>query len=1123
VSAPVAAVVTCQDHCATLHACVTALRSRAGTAAGPRIVVADCGSSDGSLAVARAIPGVEVVAAGDRNVAAVFNRAVAGLPRGTDVVRVRGDVVVRTDGWLVRLLHCAAARPDAGAFGVRLLHCDGRIRSVGRDIVTGVGAHPRHANRRQWQQGGGSGQLVEVDAVPAAFAFYRRAVFDAVGGLDEGYGFDTGDDDDYCLAVRRRGHAVLVDGGIEATDLSPASSPTTNIQDRDLRERLEPLALRETVVRRAQARRFASKWGFDLRHPDLDEVRRRWGHTAICWRIGERMRWRPSCAEPPVDVVIVTWNNRALLARCLESVAATLYPAVHVHVADNGSTDGTLELLEQLRASFPFPLQVHALPLNTGVAVGFNLGIVRGDGELVARLDDDVIVPPDWLAKLVETMHRRPFAGCVGPKIQNDDARRTIQCGPFRMFPAVWAHADEDDQGQADYVARTVHVRGCCNLYRRDVLAACGLFDLRYSPSQWDDPDHHVALGVAGYEVLYDGRVGVVHAVTSGKGRSWPAVTNQLANADKLLGKWGNDVWQVLDTALDLSRLGRLLPPDVGAATRAALPAPGDFPSACGLPVTSADDQATKFVRYQRIALDRAGPLAPLWQDALHAACAARRDGHARRAADLLHSLLDFAPAWSEAILELARCYADLAQPDEVERQVALLRELCRAPELLAAADGLAAAALRPRAGDAGDAMHAVGERRVLVPQRASGSPKHLRVLMTNTYVARCAGGDMLQIRKTKQYLERLGVEVEVAHRPHPDPTGFDVVHAFNLWFPAQVLPQVRGIRAAAPEVPIVLTPIYWSMSEKNWAERAVPLVFRDGATRAQRDALLAALADGSLQLNGARRGEAEAGVFPGFEDYQRAILGLVDWLLPQSECEQALLQRTFGTALPHTIVRNAAERAVFEGADPGSFRRATGLSDFVLTVGLVEVRKNQLLLLEALRDTGLPVVVVGRNYDAAYLRACRQVAAPGTLFLEHLPHEQLASAMRAARVFALPSWMECAAFASLEAAVAGCQLVVGNRTSEREYFGDAAYYADPADVRSIRDAVVTAWQRSDADSARRRTLQERCARDYTWEQVAAQTLAGYEAALAARGRTVPPPGSRGSAQRSGGSALVSP
>jgi glycosyltransferase involved in cell wall biosynthesis len=110
----------------------------------------------------------------------------------------------------------------------------------------------------------------------------------------------------------------------------------------------------------------------------------------------------------------------------------------------------------------------------------------------------------------------------------------------------------------------------------------------------------------------------------------------------------------------------------------------------------------------------------------------------------------------------------------------------------------------------------------------------------------------------------------------------------------------------------------------------------------------------------------------------------------------------------------------------------------------------------------------------------------------------------------------------SLEAAVAGCQLVVGNRTSEREYFGEAAYYADPADVRSIRDAVVTAWRQRDADAARRLALQQRCARDYTWEQVAAKTLAGYEHALAARGRPVPAPGTRVSAPRPVGPALVS-
>jgi glycosyltransferase involved in cell wall biosynthesis len=184
------------------------------------------------------------------------------------------------------------------------------------------------------------------------------------------------------------------------------------------------------------------------------------------------------------------------------------------------------------------------------------------------------------------------------------------------------------------------------------------------------------------------------------------------------------------------------------------------------------------------------------------------------------------------------------------------------------------------------------------------------------------------------------------------------------------------------------------------------------------------------------------------------------------------------------------------------------GVKDFVLIVGLVEPRKNQLMLLHALRETGLPLVVIGRHYDYPYYRLCRKFAPPGTLFIDHLPHEQLASAFKAARVHALPSWMECAAFVNVEAALCGCALAVSDRTSEREYFGSNAYYCDPASVDSIRKAVLSAHQNHARDAEKRARLVAQFRTEFTWKRAAAATLDGYRAALAARA-AVPanPPG----------------
>ena len=728
---------------------------------------------------------------------------------------------------------------------------------------------------------------------------------------------------------------------------------------------------------------------------------------------------------------------------------------------------------------------------------------MQGEGELVARLDDDVILPSDWLTKLVETMHRRPFAGCVGPKILNDNVRRTIQCGPFRMFPGTSGFVDEEDSGQADFVARCTHVRGCCNLYRRDVLDEVGLFDLRYAPSQWDDPDHHVAVQAAGYEVIYDGRVGVVHALTTGKGRTYAAKTNQLANRSKLDGKWGHKAWQILETALDTSRLGRLLPADEAAWAREQ-PSPMSYPRTGRVDPDPDDfDHAEKFLRYEDMVRRCGGALADVWSQVDERAQSMLRDGAPAGAVQMLLGVLDHVPVDPVFWALLAQAYVEIAMPEEARRYLRIARDLRPDLDWSSTAKLIDSAAVARSGGLVGDRTAMVGESRVTPISAAAAGDAKLKVLMTNTYLPRVAGGDMGQIKKVAESLRRAGVDVDVRYQAHPDPTGYDIVHVHNLWFPSQTLPQVKGIRTQCPNVPVALTPIYWDMAEKSWAEQAIPVIFDKGRKTQVRQAYLQALADGSLEIGGHKRSESSSNPYPGFEDYQRQIVKSVGWLLPQSRAEWQLIREKFEVDTPATLVTNGAERGLFEVATPDMFRQQFDVPrDFVLTVGLVEVRKNQLLLLEALRGTGVHTVVVGRNYDQGYLAHCREVGGPNVTFIEHMPHEVLASAMKAARVFALPSWMECAAIASLEAAVAGCPIVVGDRTSEKEVFGDAAYLCDPADVSCIQRAVLEAWQERDNPQviAKRTGLQQRLAEECTWTNAARQTLDGYEGLLRAHG-----------------------
>lgn len=151
-------------------------------------------------------------------------------------------------------------------------------------------------------------------------------------------------------------------------------------------------------------------------------------------------------------------------------------------------------------------------------------------------------------------------------------------------------------------------------------------------------------------------------------------------------------------------------------------------------------------------------------------------------------------------------------------------------------------------------------------------------------------------------------------------------------------------------------------------------------------------------------------------------------------------------------------------------------------------------MLIWALRDTGLPLVLAGPVGDPHYAALCSRWAGPNVHYVGELSPDMLASAYAAARVHALPSWIETTGLANLEAGLASCSLVVGDRGAETEYLGEHAFACDPGDAESIREAVLTAWNSHSADAVEAR--RQHILSNYSWQK-AAVTAEAYEAALA--------------------------
>ena len=218
------------------------------------------------------------------------------------------------------------------------------------------------------------------------------------------------------------------------------------------------------------------------------------------------------------------------------------------------------------------------------------------------------------------------------------------------------------------------------------------------------------------------------------------------------------------------------------------------------------------------------------------------------------------------------------------------------------------------------------------------------------------------------------------------------------------------------------------------------------------------------------------------------------DGLLPNSWLELKAVQTDLHWCGDRfEVAHYGVEPRVFLDADPEPFRQHTGIRQpFVLQAGRVEPGKNQAMLCWALRNTNLPIVLIGgTKHWPSYAQLCKAISGDRLVLIDHLPQELLASAYAAARVHCLVSWMDTCGLVSLEAALSGTPVVGSNFGHELEYLRGDAWLADPGDPASITQAVVAAWE-AGPHSQRPQKLKRRILEEFNWERTVDATEALY-------------------------------
>jgi hypothetical protein len=224
-----------------------------------------------------------------------------------------------------------------------------------------------------------------------------------------------------------------------------------------------------------------------------------------------------------VGIVVLSWNSREFIEGCLAGLRR-YEPASPVYVVDNGSSDGSGEVLATAHPE----VSLIKLPANLGFAGGNNVGVARAlaDGcEAVALVNNDTVIDEPFIGACVRVLDEHPEIGIVGPVIVEAENPAVIQCrgGRIGLWTLDFAYlgAGERYRRREDY--DTVdYVLGAAMIVRREVLEATGGLDAEFFPAYVEEADLCFRAGRLGHRsaVYHGARVRHVGAKSGGTPRA---------------------------------------------------------------------------------------------------------------------------------------------------------------------------------------------------------------------------------------------------------------------------------------------------------------------------------------------------------------------------------------------------------------------------------------------------------------------------------------------------------------------------------------------------------------------------------------------------------------------------
>jgi len=196
------------------------------------------------------------------------------------------------------------------------------------------------------------------------------------------------------------------------------------------------------------------------------------------------------------SVIILNWNGAAMLRKFLPTVLKyTNDPDYEVIVADNGSTDDSIDVVQQINTDaltqgISQTARVFPFAVNHGFAEGYNRAIAQVESLYTVLLNSDVEVTEGWLQPMLDYMDTHGAVAAVQPKIRSWRKKNCFEhagaaggylsrmCYPYCRGRVLW-HVEED-KGQYDTTVNVDWTSGACMCVRTEVYKECGGLDAAF-------------------------------------------------------------------------------------------------------------------------------------------------------------------------------------------------------------------------------------------------------------------------------------------------------------------------------------------------------------------------------------------------------------------------------------------------------------------------------------------------------------------------------------------------------------------------------------------------------------------------------------------------------------------